>query len=120
MGRAVMPPANGAADPYDPAQAPVAGFGRAMAGLPGWGAEKRCIEKQRYGLGLGFRWTPINTNNQQSTNRRRMCSGRCLGGGAWAGEHVGGDTVPLFRATIQTMKKIYIYNTPQHEPRSKQ
>jgi len=28
-------------------KAPVVGFGNAMAGLPVWVAEKRCIKKQR-------------------------------------------------------------------------
>ena len=71
-------------------KAPMVGFGSAMAGLPVWGANKRRIVKQRYGQGLGFRWPPINANNQQSTNIRRMCKGRFLVGGAWAGERVGG------------------------------
>ncbi len=71
-------------------KAPMVGLGGAMAGLPVLGAEKRRIVKQRYGQVLGFRWPPINANNQQSTNSRRMCKGGFLGGGAWAGERVGG------------------------------
>ena len=39
-----------------PRKAPMFGFGGAMAGLPVWGAENRCIEKQRDGRGSGLWW----------------------------------------------------------------
>jgi hypothetical protein len=39
-----------------PRKAPMFGFGGAMAGLPVWGAENRCIEKQRDGRGSRLWW----------------------------------------------------------------
>jgi hypothetical protein len=50
-----------------PRKALMVGFGGAMAGLPVWGTEKRSIEKQRDGRGLGLRWPPFDDGVQQST-----------------------------------------------------
>jgi hypothetical protein len=58
--------------PMVPCKARVVGFGGAMAGSPVWGDEKRRIEKQRDGRGLGLRWPPFNWKIQQSNSIRRM------------------------------------------------
>ena len=54
-----------------PRKGPVVGFGGVMAGLPVWGAGKRLIKKQRYGLGLVLRWPLMDNDNQQSTDSQR-------------------------------------------------
>jgi len=57
--------------PMVPRKGPVVGFGGAMAGLPVWGAGKRLIKKQRYGLGLVLRWPLMDNDNQQSTDSQQ-------------------------------------------------
>ena len=115
MGRAAVPPANGAAAHHGPVQ-----------GASGWvwwrnglfflfGSPKRDASKKREKHGvsaLSGRWWITITNNQPKDGG----SGRedvWVEARGW--ESVWGDTVPLFGATFHTMKK-YIYII-QHRPR---
>ena len=87
-----------------PRKVPMVGFGGAMAGLPVWVAEKRCIKKHRDGqvLALCGHQSKTITNNQPVVGGTGM-------GDVWVEacgwESVWGDTAPSFGAAIQTMKK---------------
>ena len=65
-----------------PRKAPMFGFGGAMAGLPVWGAENRCIEKQRDGRGSGWWHTIINLELADAIAIMGMLERRRVGGRA--------------------------------------
>ncbi len=66
-----------------------------MAGLPVWGAKKRCIEKQRDGRGSELRWPPFDDGIQQSTRMGKINNGD-VRAEARGRESAWGDTVPSF------------------------
>ncbi len=82
-----------------PRKTGVVGFGGMMASSPVWGDEKRHIEKQRDGRGLGLRWPPFNWKIQQS-NRIRRPGRRDVGEEVPPGWSVWGDVMASIWAAI--------------------
>ena len=71
-------------------KSPVSGFGSAAVGLFVWDADTYPIKKLSFGHGLGFRWLPIDQDNQHIPySWRQYIKDIGKAGGMWGLKHLG-------------------------------